>query len=126
MAKIILYIDDHRLSLLVIQEFFNDTEYQIVISQESDKWQDLMVAHQPDILLLDLDMPVSGEYIAEQVRLVDKTIPMVAYSAKHVAYVDVLRAIGFNGLITKIKDKASFLDVFTRILGDEDIWETIF
>ncbi len=78
--KKILIIEDEELILKALSEGFNRRGFDIVKAEDGKRGLDLVESEQPDLVLLDLILPVmSGQELLEQMKqkgLVEK-IPVI-------------------------------------------------
>lgn len=83
--KIVLMIDDDELHLEFAAEVLRDEQVEVVAHLGGTDALERVRALQPDLVLLDINMPdVSGTELARQFREDEKTknIPIVFYSGK--------------------------------------------
>ena len=81
---------------------------------------DLAIAHKPDLILLDINLPgINGYEVFKRLKMYEETkdIPIVAISA-HAMPKDVAKGImiGFNDYITKPINVAKFTEKVSNIL----------
>jgi CheY-like chemotaxis protein len=68
--KKILVIDDNELHLYTTKALLQDERYEVITHQNGFGVTDLVTTLQPDLILLDMNMPVlSGEQVAFLLRL---------------------------------------------------------
>jgi len=81
--KLILCVDDDTFTLTSLKEALKD-KYDVVLAMEPESGINLAIKHQPDLIILDVNMPImSGIEAAEIMRDVPETaaIPLVFLSA---------------------------------------------
>ena len=68
--KKILIIDDNELQLYTTKALLQDERYEVITHQNGFGVTDLVATLKPDLILLDMNMPVlSGEHVAFLLRL---------------------------------------------------------
>ncbi len=68
--KRILIIDDNELHLYTTKALLQDDRYEVITHQNGFGVTDLVATLKPDLILLDMNMPVlSGEQVAFLIRL---------------------------------------------------------
>lgn len=102
MAKKILVVDDEQDILRVVTFRLKKAGYEVISAVDGQKGFDLIEGHKPDLVLLDLRLPVlNGDEVCRQVKADDKLkhIPIILLTA--------------TGSISKIAEK-------TKELGADD------
>ncbi len=115
----VLYIDDNLDNGFMLSRRFERQNINCVISDNGYKAIELILEHQPDVVMLDINMPrIDGFEILEQIRnhetLAD--IPVWAFTANSIG--DIRKKCdeaGFDGFIAKPimrKDITDFVNHF--------------
>lgn len=121
--RTILYIEDNLVNVkLVTQLIESQTSYLILSSLNANQGLDMVIAHQPDLILMDINLPDMDGYEAlKQLQAKEETrsIPVVAVSANAMSH-DVQRGItaGFKTYLTKPFDINDLLNIINKILRD--------
>ncbi|MFG6335398.1 MAG: diguanylate cyclase [Lachnospiraceae bacterium] len=104
MKKIILIVDDDRLTLATAQKLL-DGEYKVVAVNSAKQAYKYLERHTPDLILLDINMPEIGgfevmETLQKDVRL--KKIPIIFLTADRSAETEIeCFRVGANDYISK-------------------------
>lgn len=79
----ILYVEDELFLGKIVKESLESRAYEVIMEPDGDKVLTLFIQHKPDICLLDIMLPnKDGFAIAEEIRAIDKTIPIIFLTAK--------------------------------------------
>jgi osomolarity two-component system sensor histidine kinase NIK1 len=121
--KKVLVAEDNLVNQLVIKTFISIADYEIFLAENGEQAVDLFKKHAPDIVLMDLSMPVLGGLEAtEQIRLYEASekltpAPIIATTA-HVMQEDRDRcaAAGMDDFLPKPIKKAALDEVMTKWL----------
>lgn len=127
----ILYVEDDPMSRIVIEILLHEVMglSNVVILEDSTDFEQTInsLSVEPDIILLDIHMkPLSGFEMLHILRHhpVYNTKPIVALTASVMSEeIDQLREAGFNGVLAKPLNEATFPDTLTRLLHGEYIWK---
>lgn len=116
--KTIMICDDDK-GILEMLELFLDLEgYNVLCEINSTNLTKQLVAHKPDLLLLDLWMPVlSGDQLIKVIRNTPEieTLPILVLSAS-VDGADIAKDLGADGFIAKPFDLDAITNTIERIL----------
>jgi CheY-like chemotaxis protein len=109
----ILYIEDNKANVLLVQDILSDfPEVDILVAPQAAMGLDLAHAHQPDLILLDINLPDMDGYEAlKRLQNMEEThdIPVIALSANAMEKdIDRAKEAGFKDYITKPIDMAKF------------------
>lgn len=119
MSKKILVCDDDKGILDMVAMVLNVSGYNVIKQQHSVNVMDDVQAHKPELIILDLWMPVlSGEHLARKLKesLETKHIPVVIISAspdvksianKSLADDFIAKPFDIHELIKKVKKHTS-------------------
>jgi signal transduction histidine kinase len=118
----VLYIEDNKANVLLVEDILSEFEdVQLLISSQSQIGLDLAYAHQPNLILLDINLPeMDGLEVLKRLKNMEETcdIPVIAISANATSK-DIERAknLGFKDYITKPIDISNFKRVLTGFLN---------
>jgi len=121
--KTVLYIEDNPANLrLVSQLIGRENRLHMWSAHEPLLGLELAVENQPDLILLDVNLPgMSGYDVLEQLRCQKQTIdiPVIAISGNSMKW-DIQKGLkaGFNSYITKPIDVELLMDAIHKALGD--------
>lgn len=117
----VLYVEDNPANLRLVERILNQiTNIKMLSATSGELCIDLAVAHKPDLILLDINLPgIDGYEVFKRLKMYDETkdIPIVAISA-HAMPKDVAKGIliGFTDYITKPINVAKFTEKISNIL----------
>jgi two-component system, cell cycle response regulator DivK len=120
-SKVILLVEDHDDSRLIYSAILRHHGYAIVEAHDGAQGLDLARRHQPDLILLDVGLPVlDGWSAAEQLRehVATSCIPIVALTA-HAFFEDRERGMqmGFSAYLVKPCKPSTVLAEVRRLIG---------
>lgn len=99
----ILLVEDDAVNRLVARRFLEKWKIEVDEAATSIQALELLKCKSYDLLLIDLEIPdMHGTELAQQIRLQDADIPLVAFTAS--AYANIRQALyqkGFNDYISK-------------------------
>ena len=111
----ILIVDDEPDILLVLRMGFEDEGYDVVMAADGEMALARMTEHRPDVVVLDLMMPVLDGYgVLDRLRDRSDRPPVVVLSAKS-EQADVDRALGLGA--TEFVSKPFDLDRLVAIVA---------
>ena len=111
-TKIILIIEDNELNMKLVRSLLQLEKYQIIEAENAEKGIQLARDHQPDLILMDIQLPgMDGlratELISNDENL--KDIPILAMTSYAMeGDEEKALAVGCVGYITKPIDTRSF------------------
>ena len=115
----VLIVDDDPIVLEVTRERLEGAGYQVHTREEALGTSQWTAEFQPDIILLDVNMPaLAGPELAQLLkkRRVTKDIAIILYSSLESAELQgMLRATGAVGAIQKTSDDRRFLQDFESL-----------
>ena len=126
MSKRVLIVEDNFDNREIYAEILRHAGYEIIEAENGARGVEKARDHLPDLILMDLSMPLMDGWEAIAVLKADErtaSIPVLAVSAHVVMDGDYRRAesAGFSSYITKpIEPKAVLQEVRTRIGPPED------
>lgn len=120
MGKAILVADDDPDILNIVSVSLETSGYAVYRAANGREAVDLAAAHHPDLILMDMMMPVMSGYEAVTAIKSDpatEDIPIVGLSAKAMATdIELASGIGIDGYITKPFRIAQVLSVIQGYL----------
>jgi CheY-like chemotaxis protein len=115
----VLIVDDDPIVLEVTKERLESAGYQVHTREEALGTSQWTAEFQPDIVLLDVNMPaLAGPELAQLLkkRRATKDIAIILYSSlESMELQSKLRATGAVGAIQKTGDDRKFLEDFERL-----------
>jgi len=121
MQKKILVIEDNELNLMLFGDLLEDEGYSVVKCPEGDKAYGVAKECQPDLILMDINLPgMSGYEIVKLVKADDsiRQTPVLAVTAS-VAPSDIekMKEHGCDGYIAKPISVMTFLQTVSSFVG---------
>ncbi len=121
-APLIIYIDDSPMDSKIMGDILQDAGFRFRNIQESTHALPLLIEHKPQLIFLDLVMPVANGYeICSQVRRVSlfKGIPIVIVTSNNTLADRVhAKVVGASGFLSKPIQKEKVLKTVHRLLND--------
>jgi CheY-like chemotaxis protein len=121
MSKI-LVVDDNELNLRLACDALELAGHETLSAINGRESVDIAVSECPDLILMDLRMPImNGEEAMEKIKADARTrhIPVVALTASAmIGEREQLLDMGFDGYISKPINVTSFADEITGLLPD--------
>lgn len=120
-ASTVLYIEDNPANLKLLEQILvYRPEVKLIAAMQGRLGLDLAREHQPDLILLDLDLPdLPGIQVLLMLRADPRTqaIPVVVISADATPHqIERLLASGARAYLTKPMDVQQFLETLNKIL----------
>ncbi|MGZ4954950.1 MAG: PAS domain S-box protein [Methylobacter sp.] len=118
----VLYIEDNSANLrLIAQILGRNPQFRLITAHNAELGLELVSAHHPDLVLLDINLPgMNGYQVLSVFRSLDsvKKTPVIAISANATPR-DIERgmAAGFDEYITKPVDVMHFLETVNRLIS---------
>jgi CheY-like chemotaxis protein len=118
--RTLLVADDSRLSRQLVRDIFESADYRVVEAADGQEAIDRLDSASPDLVLLDLEMPVKDGFAAlaeirNHPRFSD--VPVLAVTAKAMLLdLDRIQAAGFDDYITKPIDIAKLRERVDELL----------
>jgi CheY-like chemotaxis protein len=119
--RTLLVADDNRLSRELVRDVFQSADCRVVEAANGQEVIDRLDAASPDLVLLDLEMPVKGGFatlveIRNHPRF--SRVPVMAVTAKAMLLDrDRILAAGFDAYVTKPIDIAKLREHVDELLG---------
>jgi len=121
-APLIIYIDDSPMDSKIMGDILQDAGFRFRNIQESTHALPLLIEHKPQLIFLDLVMPVANGYeICSQVRRVSlfKGIPIVIVTSNNTLADRVhAKVVGASGFLSKPIQREKVLKTVHRLLND--------
>ncbi len=120
--KSLLYIEDNRVNMMLVREVINrKTDLTFYSAEDPLEGIELIAEHQPDIIMLDIDLPnMSGIDVLKHLRE-NNLCPFaktIALSASAMAEeVEAIENAGFDICLTKPLNLNHFLELLSRELS---------
>ncbi|MDR1402709.1 MAG: response regulator [Tannerellaceae bacterium] len=114
----LLIAEDNESNYILISAMLK--EYNLLYARNGQEAVELYHTHYPDLILMDIKMPVMDGYQAlKEIRQTDRQIPVIAVTANAFAQ-DEQRAYdsGFNGYISKPVKAAALKNKIAALLSD--------
>lgn len=97
----ILLIDDDEISLMILENALECEGYQIVTTTDSVVAAELFSQHQPDVVILDVLMPIKdGFEVIQEIRALSTEVFIMAISATE-SYLVTAKSLGASCGILK-------------------------
>ncbi|MGZ4989479.1 MAG: PAS domain S-box protein, partial [Methylobacter sp.] len=119
----VLYVEDNPANLRLIAQILNrNPQLRLITAHTPELGLELVSAHHPDLVLLDINLPgMDGYQVLSVLRSLNsvKKMPVVAISANATPR-DIERGIaaGFDEYITKPVDVRHFLETVNRLISN--------
>jgi CheY-like chemotaxis protein len=122
MEKMILIVEDEPKNLKLIRDLLQVSGYLTMEATDGAQGIELAKAHKPDLILMDILMPVMDGFEATKILKTDaetKNIPIIALTS-HAMEGDEekMLGIGCDGYITKPIDTREFLKKVSEFLSN--------
>jgi DNA-binding response OmpR family regulator len=79
----VLYVEDELFLGKIVKESLESRNYNVIMEADGDKVLPLFEQHRPDICVLDVMLPnKDGFAIAEEIRAIDREVPIIFLTAK--------------------------------------------
>ena len=120
MAKKILVVDDEE-DLLKLTAFrLKKSGYEVLTAVNGQEALDLIQNDRPDLILLDLRIPlISGYDVCKRVRADDKLkdTPIILFTASAEGITDKVNEVGANDYLTKPFYQEGLLGKVKKLIG---------
>ena len=124
MAKKILIVEDNELNLKLFNDLLEAHGYETLETREGLKALDLAREHNPDLILMDIQLPeVSGLEVTKWLKEDDelRKIPVIAVTAFAMkGDEEKIREGGCEAYISKPISVSHFIKTIHQILGDAE------
>jgi CheY-like chemotaxis protein len=121
----LLYVEDQDLNLRLVERILSHRpEYELVATMQGSLALDLAREHQPDAILLDLNLPdIPGDEVLRRLKADSelKRIPVIMISADALGdRITQLLKLGASGYLTKPYRVGEFFECIEKVLGAGD------
>lgn len=119
MPKIILVVDDERVNVELIKRKLLDQGYEINTAYDGEEALAAMKAQKPDLVLLDIQMPVMNGYtfMMEKSKLADfSRVPVIVLTA-HNEMEPLFKRHGVKAYLLKPLKMQELLDKVAQVLS---------
>jgi len=120
MAKLILIVEDEPKSMKLVRDLLQVSGYTTIEATDGKQGVELARARKPDIILMDIMMPVMDGYTACHAIKTDeatKEIPVLMLTAMgYELNKKLAERIGADGYITKPFSRQKLLDIINQFL----------
>jgi CheY-like chemotaxis protein len=117
----ILLVDDYGDALEMWGLYLRSCGYEVITAGDGLTAMELAVAHLPDVIILDLDLPgITGFEAARRLRQLPATmgIPLIAATGySHAKQLDEAKQSGFDLVLVKPCEPAALVREITQILA---------
>lgn len=122
MSKKILVVEDTEDNRQILRDLLGMAGYEMVEAQDGAQGVAMAAEHRPDLILMDIQMPVMDGYEATRRIKADPalaSIPVIAVTSYALSGDEAkTRAAGCNGYIAKPYSPRQMLAAVREILGD--------
>jgi two-component system cell cycle response regulator DivK len=117
----ILIVEDNLKNMKLVRDLLKAKGYETLEATTGEQGVALALAHEPDLVLMDIQLPdINGIEAFERIRADPRTadVPVVAFTAS-VTPTDRNRITqaGFSGFVSKPIELKQFLATIKRMLG---------
>ena len=120
MTKVILVVEDEPKSLKLIRDLLQMSEYKTIEATNGKQGVELAKSKKPDLILMDIMMPVMDGYTACRAIKTDKAtrrIPVIMLTAlDYKLNKELGRDVGADEYVTKPFNRQELLDVINQFL----------
>lgn len=118
--KTILIVEDNENNYQLLNFMLKRT-YNILHATDGQEAVDMFKANNPDIILMDIKMPIKDGYQAtSEIREISKEIPIIAVTAYAFdSDREKVMANAFTGYVTKPVDEKALMDIITKSLNNK-------
>ena len=116
--KIILVAEDNRINQMVVKKMLELTKAKVYLAQNGIEAINLYQQEQPDIILMDIQMPeLDGVGACQNIRALGSKVPIIALTANVMKdEVSQYLSSGFNAHIAKPIDQKNFYQLLSDYL----------
>ena len=118
--KTILIVEDNEKNMKLARDILRAKGYATLEATTGGEGVRLALAHKPDLVLMDIQLPdINGIDAFERIRADAATVPVVAFTAS-VTPGDrkSIGDAGFDGFLSKPINLKEFVDTVRRMLGE--------
>lgn len=120
-GKKILYVDDTKINLLILEKLLSETGVQITTTDAPKDGLNLSIENSYDIIMIDHQMPeMSGPELLNEIRAksdLNKNTPIIAFTGNADGEAEErYKKMGFSGYISKPILKDNLIDIIKKTL----------
>ncbi len=120
MSKTVLIVEDNELNMKLFDDLLSAHGYNIVKTRDGRDAVDLVNAHMPDLIVMDIQLPeISGIEVTQKIKAQDniKHIPIIAVTAFAMkGDEEKIRAGGCEDYISKPISVPQFIETVKKYL----------
>ena len=115
--KTVLIVEDNDLNIDLLTQLL-EGQFDLLVAKDGAQGVSMTIEHKPDLILLDISLPVMDGYQAAQsIRQTFESLPIIGVSASAMpADIDKAKAAGFNDYLTKPVDEDLLLNKLKEYL----------
>lgn len=120
----ILVVDDNDMLRGVMQRRLTRAGYDVLVASNGAEGVDIASAELPDLILMDMTMPVMDGWTATRVLRADpvtRQIPILAFTAHPMTGADSPEAAGCDDRVSKPFEFADVLEKIRRLLNGHTV-----
>ncbi len=115
--KKILLVDDEESIQFLYREEFSDLGYEVLSALNGDDALKLFAEHQPDLVILDIQMPgINGIEVLRQMKMQSAEVPVILCSAYH-DYKQDLSSWASDEYVVKSGDTTELKEAVDRLIN---------
>ena len=124
MPTTVIIIEDNPNSARLAGKLLRTANFEVHLAEDGETGFDLVTESNPDIVLIDLGLPdLDGQTVVAMLRQEEriKDTPLIAFTAYpiHTA-MEMARAYGCDGVITKPIDTRTFVEQVKKFLKTDE------
>ena len=115
----ILVVDDMRLNRLLIKSFFKSSQLRFIEAENGRKAVEMAKIIRPDVILMDLKMPVMDGYHATEILKQDlglRVVPVIAVTASVMKYTELTMGKLCDGFLRKPVSKTELVKMLMQFI----------
>ncbi|MEY8882294.1 response regulator [Donghicola sp. XS_ASV15] len=124
--RTILVAEDNATNRMLMSKFLEKCGAEIVFAEDGQQAVDLFCAKQPDLILMDMQMPIfDGVEATSRIRALDAPQPYIVALTANAQKDDRDRCLksGMDDFLTKPVRKVELLDTIYKVLADRPMME---
>jgi signal transduction histidine kinase/DNA-binding response OmpR family regulator len=124
-APLILLVEDNEANVQTFTSYLNAYEYRVVLAQNGEEGVAMAKTHQPDIILMDIQMPVMDGLEATRLIRADPklaTVPIIALTARAMqGDQELCIEAGANQYLSKPVELEQLVDMIGQFLDKQRV-----
>ncbi|MFT5386974.1 MAG: DNA-binding response OmpR family regulator [Lysobacterales bacterium] len=123
MAHKILVVDDDRVNTALVKFGLAERQYEVVVAPDGDVGLELMQEHNPDLIILDVHMPIMNgyEFMTELKSMPDYSKKPVIMLTANETMEDVFKVEGIAKYFVKPININELINAVVECLGENVI-----